>query len=205
MRKPMLVLVAVAVLSAGDCLATKLTDAWKAPDAPPKFNFSKILVACVTGDDAMRRTAEDYLVLRIGPDKTIPSYKVVPESEAKDVEKTKARVKEAGFDGAVVMRVVSVDQEETYNPGSAYTGGINVSYYGSFWGYWGYGWPAVYSPGYLTTDKIVRVETLVYSVTNDKILWGARTKTTNPKSVLTMVDEIADAVAKRLKRDKLID
>ncbi len=202
MRIRMLVLVTAAALSAGGCAATKLTDAWKAPDAPPKFNFSKILVACVTGGEAMRRTAEDYLVLRIGPDKTTPSYKVVPASGAKDVEQAKVRVKEAGFDGAIVMRV---DQEETYAPPAVHSGTVSVSYYGSFWGYWGYGWPTVYSPGYLTTDRVVRVETLVYSVTDDKILWGARTKTTNPSSVLTMVDEIADSVAARLKHDKLID
>ena len=210
MRMPMLALVAAAALSAGGCATTKLTDAWKAPDAPAKFDFKKILAACVTGDDAMRRTAEDYLVLRIGPDRTTPSYKVVPASETQDMEKAKARVKEAGFDGAIVLRVVSVDQEDTYAP-PAYTGGVGVpagyygGYYGSFWGDWGTGWPMVYDPGYIKSDRVVRVETLVYSVTDDKLLWGARTQTTNPASVLRAVDDIADAVAARLKKDGLID
>lgn len=211
MKLSMLTLVAAAALSTGGCATTKLTDSWKSPDAPAKFNFSKILAAFVTGDDAMRRTTEDYLVLRLGPDRTTPSYKVVPASETQDMEKAKVRVKEAGFDGAIVLRVVSVDQEDTYAPPAAYTGSVSVSsgyyggYYGSFWGYWGTGWPMVYSPGYIKSDRVVRVETLVYSVTDDKILWGARTQTTNPASVLRAVDDIADAVAARLKKDGLID
>jgi hypothetical protein len=211
MRKPIAFLVLAAALAAGGCATTKLTDAWKAPDAPPKFNFTKILAACVTGDEAMRRTAEDYLVLRIGPDRTTPSYRVVPADQSKDVEKAKAKVKEAGYDGAIVIRVVSVDQEDTYAPPAVVGGDVSSSvgtyggYYGSFWGYWGTGWPMVHDPGYIKSDRVVRVETLVYSVTDDKILWGARTATTNPQSVLRAVDEIADAVAARLKKDGLID
>jgi hypothetical protein len=211
MRKPIALLVLAAALSSAEGASTKLTDVWKAPDAPAKFAFKKILAACVTGDEAMRRTAEDYLVLRIGPDRTTPSYRVLPGNQTKDVEQAKAKVREAGFDGAIIIRVVSVDQEDTYAPPAAATGTVSVSvgygggYYGSYWGYWGTAWPMVYDPGYIKSDRVVRVETLVYSVTDDKILWGARTATTNPKSVLRAVDGIADAVAKRLKKDGLID
>ena len=78
------------------------------------------------------------------------------------------------------LGVRRVDDEHDVLAGAAGTGGYGAPYYGSFYGYWGYGWGAVYDPGYLRTDTVVMVETLIYSVTQDKLVWAGHSKTTNP-------------------------
>ena len=121
------------------------------------------------------------------------------EQDLKDQDAAKADLRQAGVQGVVVMRVVSQDQSTTYTPSTWSRG-----YYPSFWGYWGYGWGAVYSPGYIRTDMVVNVETLVYRVADDKLLWAGVSGTTNPSRVDTFVREIVDEAAKEMRKSGLL-
>ncbi|MGH9463987.1 MAG: hypothetical protein ACRD1X_22530, partial [Vicinamibacteria bacterium] len=106
-------------------------------------------------------------------------------------------LRDANIDGAVVMQVVSSEKELTYSSGSSWYG---APYYGSFYGYWGYGWGMAYDPGYLRTDTIVMVETLIYSVTEDKLLWAGRSKTTNPSNLRDFIQELSDGAVKEMEK-----
>ncbi len=77
-------------------------------------------------------------------------------------------------------------------------------YYGSFYGYWGNGWAATANPGYLQTDTVVSVETVLYSIPEDKLLWGGVSQTTDPEKLDTFVKEIVDAAAKEMKKEGLL-
>jgi hypothetical protein len=70
-------------------------------------------------------------------------------------------------------------------------------------GYWGRGWGTA-SVTLGPTNTIVSVETLVYSLKQNKLLWSGRSKTTNPENVEKMVQELSAATAKELKKQRLI-
>jgi hypothetical protein len=178
--------------------STGLVAKWKDPTVT-NIRFQKVLALAVTKDATLRRAIEDELVRQIP--RAIPSYSVLSDEELRDVAAAKAKVKAAGFDGAAVFRVVSAEQQTTYVPGTVWYTGPS---YGSFWGYYDMGWGAVYDPGYLQTDQIVTVETLVYSLEQDKLVWAARSQTMNPGSVQTLVKDVVDAVAKEMKAEQLI-
>ena len=99
----------------------------------------------------------------------------------------KRRVRAEGFDSAVVMRVVSVEREVSYRPGTVYA---VPALYSDFWGYWGYGWRSVYDPGYLRSDRVVTIATNVYSVADDKLVWASQSETFNPASLRDAVGEV---------------
>ena len=76
--------------------------------------------------------------------------------------------------------------------------------HGGFWGgYYGTAWA---SPPVTTTrtDTHFSVETLIYDLRQNKLVWAARSKTTNPEDVEQFVNELATAVAAEIKADKLI-
>jgi hypothetical protein len=173
------------------CASTTLTSTWKEPGAGP-IQFRKVLVVAPSRDPNVRRSAEDEMVREIKSAHAVASYTFIPETELGNDEAIRARARAAGFDGAVVMRVVSVDKEATWVPG-VWSGGIYA--YG--------GWPA-YDPGYTRIDTYVRVETNVYSVADDKLLWASASRTTNPSSVRDLVDDTAEAVAKEMKKQGLL-
>jgi len=107
----------------------------------------------------------------------------------------KALVVRAGFDGAVVVRVVDTREKVTYKP---------PSYGPTFWGYYGYARPVARTPGYYRTDQILRLETSIYSITQDQLLWVGTTETMNPSSLPETVEAVVTAVRDELERDKLI-
>jgi hypothetical protein len=181
-------LVAAVVVSA--CSSTKLTTAWRAPTQEP-IRFTKVLALAINDSEAFRREAEDAICGRVQPTRCVAAYNVIPPGELSDVDKAKARVKAAGFDGAVVFRVVDARDRVTYVP---------PTYGPTFWGYYGYAAPMMVSPGYNQVDRLVRVETSIYSVTDDRLLWVGTTETVNPTSLPKLVEEIAAAVAKDMRK-----
>ena len=95
------------------------------------------------------------------------------------------------LDGAVVFRVAGEREQVTYVP---------PSYGPGFWGYYGHARVA-YDPGYYRSDQVVRVETSIYSIREDKLLWVGTTDTVNPDSVAGLVKDVAKAVRKELERE----
>jgi hypothetical protein len=191
------ILVCLAVLAA--CApTTEVLNSWADPSAG-QVRFKKMLNVCACKDEAMRRTVEDQLTKRITG--STPSYTVLSETDLQDRESAKAKVKAGGYDGAVVMVLVSVDRTQTYVPGSAYA---VPAPYTSMYGGWGYGWSTYYDPGYVDTDQLVDFNTNVYQVEGAKLIWASRTQTTDPTSVGSMVDEIISANIAEMKRQKVL-
>ena len=191
-------LVCLALLAA--CApTTEVLNSWADPSAG-QVRFKKMLNVCACKDEAMRRTVEDQLTKRITG--STSSYTILSEDDLQDRESAKAKVKAGGYDGAVVMVLVSVDRTQTYVPGSAYA---VPAPYTSMYGGWGYGWSTYYDPGYVDTDQLVDFNTNVYRVQDEKLIWASRTQTTDPTSVGSMVDEIISANISEMKKQKVLE
>lgn len=193
------VLMGLACIILPACASTSLTNSWKDPGTTGPVSFDQILVVFMNSNESVRRIAEDALVRRVGPGRRIASYTIISQEEARATDNAADKLRAANFDGAIVMRVISRDQELSYSPGMTYP-----SHYGSFYGYYGYGWPSVYDPGYLRTDTVVTVETNVFSVTDDKLLWSGVSETFNPNDVAKAVNDVADAVSEELRQQGLL-
>ena len=186
---------------AAGCASTTFVSSWKAPlDGPIQFDNKRVAAVVVSGDQATRRAGETALAREISARgaQGVPSYTIVDGDAVKDKDAAKKKLQEANIEGAVIMRVVSKDQELNYSPGTSWYGAY--PYYGSFGGYWGYGWGMAYDPGYLRTDTIVMVETLVYSLVQDKLLWAGQSKTTNPTNIKNFIAELSDGAAKEMRK-----
>jgi hypothetical protein len=188
------IVLSIAALVGGCAVrSTELVNTWKDPATPGPLQFSKVLTVVFERDIALRRSTEDHLASRI-PNAT-PSYTIIPEDKLDDMEWVKAKVRESGFDGAVVLRFVGQEKSTVYVPG---TGGR------TFYDYWGGGWGTVYEPGYLREQTTVTAETAVFDVRNDKLVWAARSQTKDPKSVNAIVDGIIEVSMDQLRKERLI-
>ena len=182
----------LALVSFSSCAPrTQITTDWRAPETTPT-PFTKVVAIAMSQDEILRRVAEDEFVRRL-PDNTegVAGYTLIPESERGDVEKVKARLRDAGVDGAAVFRLVGRDDQVVYSPGS-------VNY--SFYGYYGWAQPVVYQTGYLRTETTVRIESNVYSVADEKLVWSGYSETIDPDSARTVIGDVTRLVARRLQR-----
>jgi hypothetical protein len=49
------------------------------------------------------------------------------------------------------------------------------------------------------------VETLVYSVARDKLLWAGKSKTTNPSDIQKVIHDLATGAAKEMRKAGFIN
>ena len=190
-----LCMAALALLGAGGCSSATVTNTWKDPNFNGPIQFNKIVALVIYQDGTIRRAAEDAIVEQIGPHRAVAAYNIVSEEDRRDVQRLKAKFQSAGVDGAVTMKLLDKRNETTYVPGSPG--------YSSFYGYYGYG-GYVGTPGYVVTDTIATVETRIYSVAQDKLLWSATTETYNPSNVRDDIRDIAKAIGEELRKQKLV-
>jgi hypothetical protein len=198
MRKMVFGILVAAGLSA--CATTTFTSSWKAPDAQPmgKLTGQKVIAVAVSQNAAVRRSAEDALVsvLNTSGAQGVPSYSMIGDDAVKDEAKAKAAIEKAGAVAVVVMRPVSKEKEISSTP-SMYMGPM----YGGYWGgYYGYGWGGAYGGSDIRTDTIISVETLVYSLKQNKLVWAGQSKTTNPSKIDAFVKEVAAGAGKEMKK-----
>ena len=113
---------------------------------------------------------------RDGPIRVFGTSTVLPESDLADEDKVRAAVVKSGVEAIIVMRPMYDEQETRYVPGSYPT------YYNSFYGYYGWAYPVVYSPGYFKQDRLVGIETNIYDTADGKLVWSGMSETTNPKN-----------------------
>ena len=205
MSRLLRVLCCSATLMLTACASTTFTSTWKAPDAQGVDPAGKKVAAVyMTTNESSRRAAEDVLARKLTEHgaQGVPSYTLVDTSVVSDVERTKKQLSEAGVDGVVTMRVLG-EKERTR---VTYTGAPYgyAPYYRHFSSYWGFGWGAPYSPAEVTTTTELSIETLVYSLTRDELLWAGTSRTTDPGKIARLVDEIADSAAKEMTRQGVL-
>jgi len=158
--KKLLTLAIIALLLSACSSSTKIVNHWKDPslkEADLK-ELDNLMVAVLAANESSRRAAEDK-ISEINP-AFVQSYLVLNEKLSQNLEESKALMEGKDFDGVLVFRLVDKAKSTTYVPGS-YSGG----YYGYHSGYWG----SYYDPGYYTENTTYYVETLLFSLKQDKL------------------------------------
>jgi len=192
--------------SAALCLAacatsTTFTSTWKAPGAQGINPAGKKIAALVlSADEDRQRSAEVYLAteLTLRGAQGVAAYTLIGLGHP-TLEYARERFREAGVEGVVVMRLVAHDQQVIVDPG-----GFSGSAYGTFGSYYSsYGMSVSYSTGSVQTNTEVTIETLIYSLSRDKLIWAGTSRTSNPEGLQELVSEVADAVSAEVAKQGL--
>ncbi len=127
--------------------STKYTSIFLSPAAGPASLAGKRIAAFVViPDQSMREGREETLAneLRQRGLDCMAGYTVLPGELVRDRERAKEFLKKANISGAVLIRLLGDEEKTSYSPGTVW---YTQPYYPTFWGYWNYGWSAVYVPG----------------------------------------------------------
>lgn len=216
---------AIALLALGlsGCVTTTFNSTWQAPDAKP-LTFregDKVVALMFTDSGALRRSGEDSLAAEL--DKRglegIAGYILIEDRYLKSEEKAKAFIEQAGAVGVVAIRPIGREEKVTTTPGAPY-----APYHGGFWGvpyargfdgnaasdeynpnggrnlgYYNYAAAGAYTPSTTRIDTYVTVETLVFDLRQNKLIWAGQTRTENPDSMKGFIKELAKLVSGDLR------
>ncbi|CAA9202741.1 hypothetical protein [Flavobacterium collinsii] len=207
MKKYLILFMTVAIFSS--CGSnTSIVSSWRDPDITvAQEHFKKVLVVALVKDEASRRTVENRIATGNPIFKT--SYQYLNETTTQLTKEQKLKIlQDENFDGVITMRLVSKEKETNYVPGT-YTGIYYGGFDGLYSGMYGYGFgnwygmysPYFYDPGYYQESTAYMVETNVFSLKDNKLIWTGTTKSEYVTDLGQTVDAIMQTVVKEMRKD----
>ena len=188
------------------CASTRILSHWTDPSITSKIR--KALVIGVGPNATNRRLFEDTFSGQLNSKgaTALTSYQFIPEASQVSRETVAPLVGENQITHVIVARLVDRKTVETYVPPT-----VSTSYYPSYPTYYG-GWYDYYhtsysttvSPGYTYETTYVNVETNVYDVSSEKLIWSGLTETELGSNITSQLGEYVAILLDQLQKDKLL-
>jgi hypothetical protein len=190
--------------------STSILASYKSPDVSKPVAYKKIFISALTSNVSARQTVESELGRYMGT-KGIDHVRSLdvftPDLHTsgadKDTGAVMNKIRATGCDGILTVALQKQETETRWVPGSTYPA-YGVGYYGTFGAYYSYGYNSFNSQGYYENDKIYFIETNIYDVKSEKLIWSAQSKTYNPSSLETFLEEYEVAIEGQLVKDGLV-
>jgi hypothetical protein len=176
---------------------TQITKSWRDPETQVKIGqFKKILVVAFVKDQANRSVVENDIA-KILKGKAVPSYQYLGEDKVTlTEEELSAKIADDGFDGAIVMQLFDPNKQLGYIPGT----GTYPAQYKSFTPHYSGVSQKYYDEDYLKNHSMYAVETNIYSLKDNKLIWNGITTSTDPKNLDKMVASIGKVIIDEMKK-----
>lgn len=197
-------LVMGVILLVASCANTKISQSWVEPDNKKVYNH--LLVIGVAESQQNRRAYESLFVeqLREIGVQAEPSYKLIRSDQKFDRATISKATEGLNIDGVIVTHVLAVDEDTVYRPSMQYTTMYGGGYYGGLYTYYPHVNTYVTSPGYYTTHQTYTIETNLYDVESEELIWSAHTRTFAPDSVDEVINDLTKLLIKDLQDKNLI-
>ena len=198
-----------AVLLAG-CISTPVTSlevSWVAPQVP---QFKKLLIITVASDEFVQIAFQDQMAAELNARgvNAVASRRYFTRYTAAEKERFKQSIDESDADFVLLARVTKSDEGRTHGADSVIgTNGVpNAGATGIYVVYTGY-----YTPGPVQRGdfevKTITAEASIFAQKGEKLVWSARTRTTNAQNVKSGADAAREYIAvilEAMKKDKVI-
>jgi hypothetical protein len=183
--------VVAGALVLASCASTTLQSTWMDPGfrgGPYKRVF---VVGLSARDVTARRVLEDVLVakLRAGGVEAFPGWQFLANDGPADEAAFSAAVAKSGADSMLMARLLGVETQTTVWPQM----GPRFGWYGYYSGWYAY--PQI------TQSQIVVIETTLFDVRTQRVVWSATSETLNPTSVQKDAPAFADVILVALRKD----
>ena len=169
----------------------QVDDAYKGKPA------SNIFVIAITGIEHKRRSFEKKFVAQlksVGVD-AISSEEAIPMPADLKLKKETIlnAVNEYENDAVIITHVIGKEEKDVRSRG----GSAHRGFYGFY--------RSRYSdPGYSSTTTTVRLETNLYDVKTEKLIWSGKSKTWSKDSKGQIINDVIKALINNLQKNKLI-
>ena len=186
----------------------QVTSSWVSPEAKASAKtYNTIFIAVLSQNQSAKNIIEEDLAkaARARGYKAIKSSEVFAPNFTKDqADKAVilAKVRELGCDAILTSALIDKTSETRYNPGTvAYSPYMGYGGYG-FGGYYGYMYPAMYStPGYYTTEKTYFIETNLFDVASEKMIYSVQSKAYDPSTITAFSRDYCEAITQQFTKD----
>lgn len=166
--------------------------------------MGKVLVAGIAENGMKQRLFEDTFCTALknaGVD-AVQSYTNISEEDFANKNKIRAVAQALGVRYLLVTHMAGSDKRQVYRPATTYP--APHSYYYDYDRYYPMVYGYVHEPGYYTTHEYVQLESNLYDVDTEKLVWSAATETVDPREIQKVVDELSKVLVKQMQADGII-
>jgi len=177
---------------------TVMTDTWK--DKAYQGKPQKIMILMAARSSDTRNLFEDRFAgeLQGRGNDAFQSYTTIPFEQLRDKELVKSKIRSSGADTVLVSRLVDTKTIEAYRPGLIY---VVPDYYYDWWGYYN----IVFADyGYTGDVRVAYIETNVYDVKTEKLIWSGNSKTERSYGEQELITAFVQRMIKKLSSAGII-
>jgi hypothetical protein len=190
-----IVILSFLILSA---CKTQMGSTWK-DEAYEVEHFDKILVVGNSPNVSVRHAFERELTEKISKKgvTAIASLDVLPKDEKISKEAFYKYFKDENIDAILVTRLVDMKETAEFVEGETYVQPVS-GYYGGFYTYYHNVYREIPDASHFETTKVYQIETNLFKVEGEKLVWHALSEAYNPTDALEIIDDLAKNIAKKL-------
>ena len=205
-------LMLVALLVAA-CSSTTMSGSWSDPAFTKKAK--KVYIIGISKDETRRRIFEDTFGRQLSSQgiKTFSSYRDLPSNQETDREAIIQRMTAEGCDSVLITKLIDTRSETVTSPGrvSGYSSGPYYGgrrggggYYNNWGSYYGRRTDVVYQPPTSTELVIATIESVLYDLETEEMIWSGQLETVIEGNFEKMVQDFVNTVSKDLTEKGII-
>jgi len=208
MRLTIFSLILLTIIISGCGPSQKITGSWADPEAKTKGPYTKVFVMVLSPNSEANYVIETQMAKKLITRgfKVVKSNDLYPPKFSPIQDFTKEMltesIKKTGCDAVLILALLDSKTVESYNPGTVYSP-MGYGYYGSYYGYYSYNYSQMYSPGYYSVDKTFYLETNLYDLAADKLLWSVQSEARNPSNLPEWFEKYSTMLINHLKSEGL--
>ena len=207
----------LVVLLVAACSSTTMSGSWSDPAFTKKVK--NVYIIGISKDETRRRIFEDTFGRQLASQgiKTFSSYKDLPNNQEADREAIIQRMTAEGCDSVILTKLIDTRKETVTSPGRVsgyssgpYYGGRRGGGYGgggryNNWGsYYSRRTDIIYEPPSSTEFVIATIESVMYDLESEEMIWSGQLETVIEGSFEKMVQDFVDTVSKDLTAKGII-
>jgi hypothetical protein len=206
------VLLGAAVLAAG-CITTPVTSleiSWVTPQLP-QAPFKKLLIITVASDEFVQIAFQDQMAAQLKERgvNAVASHRYFTRYTAAERERFRQSIADSDADAVLLARVTLTDASVQHSADAVIgTNGVPYADATGIYGAYGrYYYPGSYVGGGDYAVKTVTAEASIFLEKGEKLIWSARTRTTNAQNVKSGAAAATQYIAvilEAMKKDKLL-
>ena len=215
MGKLVIFIFAALILCITSCRSTELLGSLKVEDLPSK-SYNDVGIVVMTPNMSSRSIIESDIatVLAQKGVKASPTFDIFPFAgkselfedmdEEKLQEYARERVNKFGFDAILMVALLNQSTETQYHQGSSFSFAVPAYQY-NYYGYYQYVYSTVQAPGYYSVKKIYNLESNLYDVKSEGLIYTAQTKTKkDASSIHKESKEFANIIVEDMLKQKAL-
>ncbi len=177
----------------------RLTSSWVDP-ALNGYSANDVLVIGVSKDETRLKLYENVFVDEFAKHnvRAMASYKVSSTVLEPDRESVEAAVKKSGASAVLVTHVVDRKSETLTLPGTVHYRPVN------FYGYYGRAYTRVHMPPTDVTSTVVLLESNLYDVATNSLVWTAQSEAVDPELLRTDFERLVDLLMTDMQKKGVV-